>query len=140
MNSSIPPNGYPSYRPNTQKTSFLTRIFYGLILGVLMAGLIFGYWWYWAVNTYKWSVMNINDNILSKYTQENKGKLTASGKLVDNKTYLKATGALVANDKSYATCNIEIRDAVTQSIKESIPVKYMIDDDCSPVDATCIQL
>jgi hypothetical protein len=150
MNSSIPPNGYPPYgyspygyppyRHTIPKTSFFTSVFYGLIFGVLIAGLIFGYWWYWAVNTYKWSAMNISNHILSKYSQENKDKLKASGKLVDNKTYLKATGALVANDKSYATCNIEIRDAVSQAIKESTPVKYMVDNDCSPVDTTCIQL
>lgn len=109
--------------------ALLEGIYNGFILFLIVCVI----WIYWAEMIYKWDSSRIGNLILQKY-----GSLNQS-KIIDG-TYFNYANVIVSPDKSYVTADIQLRDAVTQEIKNSESVKYTINNQCNIIDLSCIAL
>jgi hypothetical protein len=116
-------NGYSNSNSN--------RIINGIFYGVLSAMVIISTWVFWAMFVYKWDLDRIGNKMLLKYSAQNQNLLSSN-------TYFNYANVVLADDKSYATADMQVKDQMTQAVKSSINVKYKIVSDCSDIDLNCI--
>ena len=115
----------------------MTRVLRGILIGVVIAGILIAYWWYWAMTTYKWSLSRLGSLMLSKYQVQHISELNED-------VYFNYADVVLAPDKSHATCKIQKKNKVSQAVITSNDVSYKIvtdadpNPDCGPTDMTCI--
>jgi hypothetical protein len=101
-------------------TTKLTRVLRGVIIGLIVAGFLIVYWYIWAIGTYKWSLERLGLLMLNKY------KTTPDLPDISKDNYYNYSNVAIAADKSYATCDIQIKSTISQKILITIPVHYTI--------------
>lgn len=116
---------------------------YALLLGIGIAGLIIGYWYYWALTRYKWSESRLGSLMLQKYMGKNVSKLT-----VDE--YFDAANVVLAADRKTARGLLRKKSKITQAVISRESKTYIIVTNstqskpntfllgCAPTEFDCI--
>lgn len=129
-----------TYSPSNEYVStLLNGIKYGVVLFILIVII----WVAWAELVLKWSIERVGGLMLEKYKFNDLMKPKEEQIVLGDYQYLSYSNVVIAGDRSYATCNINIADSKTHNVISSVAVKYYIIPNCQTEDnndAECIRV
>jgi hypothetical protein len=111
----VPPSPLLSV-PTTKRA----RVVRGVLIGLVIAGILIAYWYNWAMGTYKWSLERLGSLMVDKYN------VTPDLPELGKDYYYDYDNVKIATDKSYATCDIQKKNKISQKVVMTTSVKYAI--------------
>lgn len=94
------------------------------ICAIYIAFSIIALYCFWAFFIFRYDIDRIGNLILVKYGAVNNKQLDSSGT-----NYFNYANVILSNDKTSATCDMQIRDKTTQFIQSSKRVTYILTTD-----------
>lgn len=125
-------NNYTNTLNNKLSIKIIKSATYGFIIGVFVIVL----WYLWAMFIYRWSPDRLSNIIIKKYQTLNQDKISAN-------TYFKCVNIVVSDDKSTASCDMQLKNTITQNVlsSEHLVIKLATDESsCSElsIDVSCV--
>jgi hypothetical protein len=105
----------------------------GISYGVLIAGVIIAWWYYWAITVYKYSDARLSGMILTKYQS-----IPAHADLLTDDLTFAVKNIVISQDKSSVSANVLLQNKTSGVVKSQDLVIYGLSGTCGYTDLNCI--